>query len=162
MCPARRSPSPKSPRTSSTLPKTDSAGAYVFPNIVVGTYTLTVADPGFQTYSKIHNVLEVGSNIGIDAHLALGKEEQTVTVEAEGLALQTEDPKFKQTVDEKQIAELPLNSASRQVTGLIYLAGGARPCAGRRLHRLQVQLPDHLHLRRRRSGQHHHLASRWR
>ena len=25
--------------------KTDSAGAYVFPNIVIGTYTLTVADP---------------------------------------------------------------------------------------------------------------------
>src|SRR6185312_994201 len=75
--------------------KTDSAGAYVFPNIVVGSYTLTVADAGFQTYSKIHNVLEVGSSIGIDAHLALGKEEQTVTVEAEGLALQTEDAKFK-------------------------------------------------------------------
>ncbi len=110
--------------------KADSAGAYVFPNIVIGTYTLTVADAGFQTYSKIHNVLEVGSNIGIDAHLALGKEEQTVTVEAEGLALQTEDPKFKQTVDEKQIAELPLNSASRQVTGLIYLAGGATPAPG--------------------------------
>ena len=51
--------------------KTDSAGAYVFPNIVVGTYSLTVADAGFQTYSSIHNVLEVGSNIGIDAHLAL-------------------------------------------------------------------------------------------
>src|ERR1700752_1774883 len=42
--------------------KTDSAGAYVFPNITIGTYTLTVADTGFQTYSKIHNVLEVGSN----------------------------------------------------------------------------------------------------
>ena len=110
--------------------KTDSAGAYVFPNIVVGSYTLTVADAGFQTYSKIHNVLEVGSSIGIDAHLALGKAEQTVTVEAEGLALQTEDAKFKQTVDERQIAELPLNSASRQVTGLIALAGGATPAPG--------------------------------
>ncbi|HEX5283518.1 MAG TPA: carboxypeptidase-like regulatory domain-containing protein [Bryocella sp.] len=110
--------------------KTDSAGAYVFPNIVIGTYTVTVADAGFQTYSKIHNVLEVGSNIAIEAHLALGKEEQTVTVEAEGLALQTEDAKFKQTVDEQQIAELPLNSASRQVTGLISLAGGATPAPG--------------------------------
>lgn len=110
--------------------KTDSAGAYAFPNIVVGTYTLSVADPGFQTYSKIHNVLEVGSNIGIDAHLAVGKQEQTITVEAEGLALQTEDAKFKQTIDERQIAELPLNSASRQVTGLIALSGGTAPAPG--------------------------------
>jgi hypothetical protein len=110
--------------------KTDNAGAYVFPNIVVGTYTLTVADAGFQSYSSVHNVLEVGSNIGIDAHLAIGKETETVTVVAEGLALQTEDAKFKQTVDERQIAELPLNSASRQVTGLITLAGGATPAPG--------------------------------
>ena len=110
--------------------KTDSAGAYVFPNITVGTYTLTVSSPGFQTHSQVHNVLEVGSSIGIDAHLAVGKEQQTVTVEAEGLALQTEDAKFKQTVDERQIAELPLNSASRQVTGLIALAGGTTPAPG--------------------------------
>ena len=110
--------------------KTDAAGAYVFPNIVVGSYTLTVADQGFQTYSKIHNVLEVGSSIGIDARLAVGAEQETVTVEAEGLALQTEDAKFKQTVDQRQIAELPLNSASRQVTGLIALAGGTAPAPG--------------------------------
>lgn len=109
---------------------TDKAGLFVFPNITPGTYTVSVTAAGFKKFSKTHNVLEVGSNISVDARLPTGGASETVTVEAEGLALQTEDPKFKQTVDQKQIAELPLNSASRQVTGLIYLAGGATPAPG--------------------------------
>ena len=109
---------------------TDKAGLFLFPNITPGTYTVSVTAGGFKRFSKTHNVLEVGSSISVDAHLSAGGASETVTVVAEGLALQTEDPKFKQTVDEKQIAELPLNSASRQVTGLIYLAGGATPAPG--------------------------------
>lgn len=108
----------------------DSKGTYLFPNITIGTYTVTVSAPGFQTFRSQHNVLEVGSNIAINAKLPVGAESETVEVQSEALALQTEDVKFKQTVDERQIAELPLNSASRQVTGLIYLAGGATPAPG--------------------------------
>lgn len=86
---------------------TDKAGLYVFPNITPGTYTVSVTATGFKTFSKTHNVLEVGSNISIDARLPPGGVSESVTVEAESLALQTEDPKFKQTVDQKQIAEHP-------------------------------------------------------
>jgi len=106
---------------------TDQSGVYVFPNIKIGTYTVSVTSPGFQTYTKTHNVLEVGSNIAINVKMPVGKAEQTVTVEAQGLALQTEDVKFKQTVDEKEITELPLNSASRQITGLLTISGGTNP-----------------------------------
>lgn len=108
--------------------KTDSAGAYVFPNIEVGTYTLTVASQGFQTFSQVHNVLEVGSNIGIDAHLAVGGEKQTVTVEATGVALQTEDAKFKQTIDQREVTGLPLNG--RRMTDLLTITGATAPAPG--------------------------------
>jgi hypothetical protein len=103
----------------------DSQGAYVFPNIPIGSYTVTVTSPGFQTFSSKHNVLEVGSNIAVNVKMTIGQETQTVTVEAEGLALQTEDASFKQTVDQQDITELPLNSASRQITGLLLVTGGA-------------------------------------
>ena len=106
----------------------DKSGSYVFPNIEVGTYTVSVAAQGFQTYARTHNILEVGSNIGVDAKLTVGEAQQTVTVEAEGLALQTEDAKFKQTVDQREVTELPLNG--RQMTDLITLAGGAAPAPG--------------------------------
>ena len=53
--------------------KTDSSGVYVFPNINVGTYTLTVSASGFRNlYTSTGNVLEVGSSIAIDAKLAIG------------------------------------------------------------------------------------------
>ena len=40
--------------------QSDSGGIYVFPNIEIGTYTVTVSSPGFETYVKTGNVLEVG------------------------------------------------------------------------------------------------------
>lgn len=105
----------------------DASGFYTFPNIDIGTYTVSIAAPGFRTYNKTHNVLEVGSNISVNVQMTVGGSEQSVNVEAEGLALQTEDASFKQTVDAQDITELPLNSASRQVTGLLYISGGATP-----------------------------------
>ena len=44
-------------------------------------------------------------------------------MQANGIALQTEDPSFKQTIDQKTLTELPLNG--RQVTSLITLSGGS-------------------------------------
>ncbi len=107
--------------------QSDSAGVYLFPNITVGTYTLSAVAPGFQTFVASHNVLEVGSNIAINAKLTVGSETQTVEVSAVGVALQTEDVKFKQTVDQAEVEELPLNSASRQITGLLAISGGTAP-----------------------------------
>lgn len=100
-------------------------GLYSFPNIDIGTYTLTVAAPGFMTYSQQGIVLEVGSSIGINVTMTIGQASQQVEVQANGLALQTEDPSFKQTIDERAITALPLNG--RQVTSLITLAGASVP-----------------------------------
>lgn len=110
--------------------KTDNSGAYIFPNIKIGTYTVTVAATGFQTFTKTHNVLEVGSNIAVNVKMPVGRAEQTVTVEAQGLALQTEDVKFKQTVDKAEVGELPLNSPGRQITGLLAISGGTTTAPG--------------------------------
>ena len=44
-------------------------------------------------------VLEVGSNIAVNVQMKVGGTEQTVEVQANGLALQTEDVSYKQTVD---------------------------------------------------------------
>jgi hypothetical protein len=106
---------------------TDSSGAYAFPNINVGTYNVSVSAPGFQTYTKTGNVLEVGSSIAVNVQMTVGAQDQKVEVQANGLALQTEDVSFKQTVDQQDITELPLNSASRQITGLLAISGGSAP-----------------------------------
>ena len=104
--------------------KTNSAGNYAFPNINVGTYSLTVGAAGFETFTSTGNVLEVGSSIAINPKMTIGREETKVEVHADGVALQTEDASFKQTIDGTELTEMPLNG--RNLTSLITLAGGAQ------------------------------------
>jgi len=104
--------------------KTNSAGGYAFPNINVGNYSLTVSAPGFKTFTSAGNILEVGSSIAINPKMSVGSTDTKIEVHAEGMALQTEDVSFKQTVDGTQMTELPLNG--RTMTSLISLAGGAQ------------------------------------
>ena len=103
--------------------KTGVNGLYSLPNLDIGTYTVDVVAPGFQHYSQTNIVLEVGSSIAVNVGMTVGGADQTVEVQASGLALQTEDSSFKQTIDQKTLTELPLNG--RQVTSLITLSGGA-------------------------------------
>jgi hypothetical protein len=103
--------------------KTNAAGGYLFPGIPVGGYNLDVTAPGFKSYVQNGIVLEVGSNISVDPSLSVGAADEKVEVQAEGLALQTEDPTFKQTIDQNAVTEMPLNG--RQMTALITLSGGS-------------------------------------
>jgi hypothetical protein len=108
--------------------QSDSKGSYAFPNINIGTYSLQVGMPGFETYSKTGNVLEVGSSISIDVKMTVGRASEKVEVHADSLSLQTEDVSFKQTIDQQTVTELPLNG--RRMTDLITGAGGAAPAPG--------------------------------
>ena len=103
----------------------DNGGLYSFPNTSVGTYTLSATKAGFQTYTQTGIVLEVGSAISINVPMTVGSQSEHVEVKAEGLALQTEDASFKQTIDQQTVTEMPLNG--RQMTGLISLSGGSTP-----------------------------------
>ena len=102
--------------------KTDGSGIYVFPDIAIGNYSIKVSSGGFQTFTESNIVLEVGSSISINVKMVVGSESQNVEVRAEGLALQTEDPSYKQTIDSTEITEMPLNG--RQISGLLQLSGG--------------------------------------
>ncbi len=108
--------------------QSDSAGIYVFPGVPVGVYDLSVSDAGFKTYVQNHITLEVGSSIAINPSLAVGSGDVKVEVQAEGLSLQTEDPTFKQTIDQNTVTEMPLNG--RQMTSLIALSGGSTNAPG--------------------------------
>lgn len=108
--------------------KTNEAGGYLFPGIPIGTYNVEVTAPSFKTYVQTGIVLEVGSNISVDPTLQVGAADVKVEVQAEGLALQTEDPTFKQTIDQNAVTEMPLNG--RQMTALITLSGGSNQAPG--------------------------------
>jgi hypothetical protein len=108
--------------------KTDGSGVYAFPDIPIGQYRLTASVAGFKTYVQPKVVLEVGSSISINPVLQVGNQQQSVEVQAEGLALQTEDTSFKQTIDRADVNEMPLNG--RQMSALITLSGGSSAAPG--------------------------------
>ncbi|MGO9434127.1 MAG: carboxypeptidase regulatory-like domain-containing protein [Terracidiphilus sp.] len=106
----------------------DSAGTYIFPNIPIGNYQLRFSASGFEAFQQTGIVLEVGSNIAVNARLAVGKADITVETHADALALQTEDTSFKQTIDQSAVQEMPLNG--RQMSALITLSGGSSAAPG--------------------------------
>src|SRR5688572_33504447 len=61
---------------------TDESGAWVMPNLPTGPYRLELALQGFRTYVQTGIVLQVGATPTINAVLALGSLEETVSVEA--------------------------------------------------------------------------------
>lgn len=102
---------------------TSTDGLYSFPNISIGRYSVEVVAPGFKRYVQSSIVLDVGSSIAVNAMMAVGGSQQSIEVQSNGVALQTEDSSLKQTVDEHTITEMPLNG--RQVSSLITITGGA-------------------------------------
>ncbi len=102
---------------------TGSNGLYSFPNLNIGTYSIEVVASGFKRYLQSSIVLDVGSSIAINAAMEVGESQQSIEVQSNGVALQTEDTSLKQTVDEHTITEMPLNG--RQITSLITITGGA-------------------------------------
>jgi hypothetical protein len=107
---------------------TEGNGLFSFPNLAIGTYTVDVAAPGFEHYTRSNVVLEVGSSIAINIGMTVGRTDQKVEVQASGLSLQTEDATFKQTIDQQTVTEMPLNG--RQMTSLITLSGGSTAAPG--------------------------------
>jgi hypothetical protein len=108
--------------------RTSSGGVYLFPGVHVGEYDLTAKAMGFKTYIQKGIVLEVGSSISVNPTLAVGATTESVQVQAEGLALQTQDPTLKQVVGQHAVTQMPLNG--RLMTQLITLAPAATSAPG--------------------------------
>ena len=61
---------------------TDGSGAWIASNLPLGPYRLEVSLQGFRTYVQTGIVLQVGATPTINAVLAVGNLEETVSVEA--------------------------------------------------------------------------------
>ncbi|HEY4357048.1 MAG TPA: TonB-dependent receptor [Acidobacteriaceae bacterium] len=92
--------------------KSTSAGVYRFADLPIGSYTVTVTANGFSTKSSTGVQVQVNSTSALDVSLTPGGVDQTVTVDASGLRLETESSDIGGTISNKQIEDLPLSLAS--------------------------------------------------
>lgn len=69
---------------------TNSAGIYTVPDVLPGTYTITITMAGFQTYTSTGVVVTVQAITRMDAALVIGGVSENVTVSAQAATLQTD------------------------------------------------------------------------
>ncbi len=101
---------------------TNGAGIFNFPGLRIGHYTLTVTAPGFQVSSTSNIVLNVAQTLQENIVLVVGSSQQTVSVEANALRVQTETSEVSNLISGSQVSELATNG--RNITALAVLGTG--------------------------------------
>ncbi|PYU64784.1 MAG: hypothetical protein DMG49_25740, partial [Acidobacteria bacterium] len=101
---------------------TNSVGAYLFPNVGVGRYKLEASAAGFAKYTKTDIVVHVAQTLVEDIALKVGGTEQTVSVEADALQVQSASNEVSSLITGQQVTQLATNG--RNVTMLASLGMG--------------------------------------
>jgi carboxypeptidase family protein/TonB-dependent receptor-like protein len=91
---------------------TNSQGAFSFPGLNVGTYTVTVSLEGFKTFVANNVVLTSGAPANVKAVLEIGGMTEQVTVASTSEIIQTQSTTISSTINTNQITKLPLTSRS--------------------------------------------------
>ena len=102
--------------------KSNEAGAFRFANIAVGTYTLSATASGFQKSTRTGIVVNVAQTVAADMTLTVGSAEQSVTVEAQALQVQSETSEVSTLISGEQVRQLATNG--RNVVQLAALGLG--------------------------------------
>lgn len=101
-----------------------SAGTYVFPNLLVGTYTVTVEKDGFK--KAVEKGISVGSNQVAEAkvELEVGSVSAVVEVEAGAELVKTQSSDLDTTFGGKIASDLPINTVGGSVLEFAVFAPG--------------------------------------
>src|SRR6266404_4261576 len=108
---------------------TNEAGIYLFSALPAATYTITAELPGFKTYKKTDVKLFVNDKMGLPpVILEVGSQNESLTVEAEAVQLETVSSERSGVVTGRQIVDIALNG--RNFTSLFKTVPGAPADAG--------------------------------
>lgn len=103
---------------------TNTEGRFNATDLIVGRYEAEVRAAGFQTSVQREIPVTVGAQRVIDFVMQVGQQQQTITVEAQAVQVETTTSAITNLVEQRQIAMLPLNG--RNYTQLIALAPGVQ------------------------------------
>ena len=108
-----------------TTVKTNGDGIYVFPSLKPGSYVMSVSKEGFSAVSVTGLTLSVQDSLVRNFVLQVGSSAESITVNAEAVAIQSGDAQLGTAISQKAVADLPLNG--RNFTQLLTLTPGATP-----------------------------------
>jgi hypothetical protein len=106
----------------------DGEGVFNFPVVSIGQYQLSATADGFTPYTEAGKIkIDVNASLTIDVTLQVQQASQTVTVIASSAQVHTTDTQLGQTIESKQIVDIPLNG--RSYTDLLAVQAGVSPVA---------------------------------
>jgi len=91
---------------------TNPEGAFSFPELPSGTYSVTVRLSGFKTFVSNDVVLTSGAGANVRARLEIGGVEEQVIVSSTSEIVQTQSTVISSTINTNQIVKLPITSRS--------------------------------------------------
>ncbi|MGC1620317.1 MAG: TonB-dependent receptor [Candidatus Acidiferrum sp.] len=115
---------------------TNDAGQYVAPDLQIGHYAVKAAAKGFKASEEKNIVLTVGDRVRADFQMQLGAAQETVTVEANAVQVQTDSGEQSNLINEQQMSQLSINGrgiyqlaaltpgASSQISGTVNTSAG--------------------------------------
>jgi hypothetical protein len=101
---------------------TDSAGAYLFTSLLIGSYKLEVSGSGFQTAAFTGLKLPVATTVTKNVQLKIGQATETVEVTVGAPLVETSSNTMGQVLNDKTVQQIPLNG--RHFTDLSLLTPG--------------------------------------
>ncbi len=103
--------------------KTNEAGQYVAPDLAIGQYNVQAQVPGFKSKVVNNVVLNVGDRARVDFAMEVGGVQESVTVEANAVGVQTDSGEVSDVITGQQVSQLTTNG--RSIYTLVNLTPGA-------------------------------------
>ena len=91
---------------------TDMDGAYSFPVLAAGHYTLEITFPRLASYRRIDITVNANSSLVIDATLESAREKQTVNVTDSAVHVETASTQLGEVISGREMTAVPLNGRS--------------------------------------------------
>src|SRR5256885_1757188 len=102
---------------------TNESGQYVAPDLAIGHYSIKANAAGFKVVEQKDVTLTVGDRLRIDSQMAVGAASETVTVEANAIAVQADSGEVSNLITGQQMSQISTNG--RSIYALAALTPGA-------------------------------------
>jgi hypothetical protein len=99
------------------------AGQFVVPDLGIGHYKVKAEVAGFKSFEQNDINLQVGDRLRVDVKLEVGNTKDSVTVEAEAIAVKSESGEVSDVITGKEMTQIATNG--RSLYALATLTAGA-------------------------------------